>query len=632
MSELNKILDTEIETAAAEEETSSFGKLAGGRRLYLKNMLVAFVVLCWVVPVLTIFIGFFNLYQHNIMIKSQNLMETEVRNLSSQIAGNINVYIRESKEISYQESLSDPYVQYKRGNILETEMYRRASVAVESKYGRDARYDLALMYFADAPEHLCPNTMPGRTAFHEDVRAEAEKIARSGSYGAEVIIRNGNLYIIRNLYTVKGKIENFGTLILGIDMTRFVDDINRRYIPNYYPIGLDMKNAISRVIFYVDNGENVVSTDIGEPDDEQSRLLQGFLSQDTHKDYNEVKVLKDRNQKYEGYLFHKEEKEYTLHTIMAVNSEEVYSDLDLLNGIVLVMLLVLIPLLMFTFYFISRHITRPINILVEYSKKVRAGDIGVQIAADRTSMPNKEFAYLITSFNKMSSKIKNLFDYAYNEQLARKDAKIMALQSQINPHFLNNTLEMMNWQARMAGDVRVSKMIEALSTLLSHSMDRSNRREISLSEEVRCADAYFYIISMRFGQRLVVEKDIDEELLQVQVPQLILQPLLENAVVHGVEKKKRGTIWLKIFHNDSEIILRIVNTGNRLVKEDEDRLERLLDGKMNIENEEGKHISLGIRNVNERIRLIYGERYGLSIKAGEGEVTEATIKIPYYIK
>ena len=123
--------------------------------------------------------------------------------------------------------------------------------------------------------------------------------------------------------------------------------------------------------------------------------------------------------------------------------------------------------------FIARQITAPMGRMIDASREVEQGKIGMQIEGD--PMPNAEFSYLSDSFNRMSSEVKYLFDYAYNEKLARKEAKIIALQSQINPHFLNNTLEMMNWQARMAGDVPVSKMIEALATLLDYSMDRSNK-------------------------------------------------------------------------------------------------------------------------------------------------------------
>jgi two-component system sensor histidine kinase YesM len=265
--------------------------------------------------------------------------------------------------------------------------------------------------------------------------------------------------------------------------------------------------------------------------------------------------------------------------------------------------------------------------MIDAAKTLEKGDIGMQIAGK--PMPNTEFDVLQDSFNQMSSEIKYLFDYAYTEKLARKDAKIIALQSQINPHFLNNTLEMMNWQARMAGDVTVSKMIEALGTLLNYSMDRSNKKMINLAEELRCVDAYCYIISMRFGKRLKIEKEVDTNLLQLQVPQLILQPLIENAVVHGVETVKSGTIQIKVYKEGLNAILQIINTGRNMTTEDTERVERILNGKY-VQNPEEKavHESMGIHNVNERIKLIFGEEYGLTIKPiTEGE-TASTVTLP----
>ena len=99
---------------------------------------------------------------------------------------------------------------------------------------------------------------------------------------------------------------------------------------------------------------------------------------------------------------------------------------------------------------------------------------------------------------------------------------------------------MMNWQARMSGNLEVSSMIESLGVVLDYNMNRESKRLTTLSQELRCADAYFHIISKRFGKRLTVEKEIDQKLLSIKVPQLVLQPMIENAVVHGIERIKQG--------------------------------------------------------------------------------------------
>ena len=111
----------------------------------------------------------------------------------------------------------------------------------------------------------------------------------------------------------------------------------------------------------------------------------------------------------------------------------------------------------------------------------------------------------------MSGQLQSQFEHIYREELALRDARIMALQSQINPHFLNNTLEIINWEARMAGDVKVCGMLEALSTILTAAMDRDKRATVHLSQELMYVDAYLYIIKERLGKRLTVHKQIDPD-------------------------------------------------------------------------------------------------------------------------
>lgn len=230
----------------------------------------------------------------------------------------------------------------------------------------------------------------------------------------------------------------------------------------------------------------------------------------------------------------------------------------------------------------------------------------------------------------MSAQVKYLFDYVYDEKLARKDAQIQALQAQINPHFLNNTLEMMNWQARMSGDMVVSKMIESLGTVLDYRMNRANVKEIHLVEELQCIDAYFYIMSMRFGQRLSIEREIDNDLLYMMVPPLILQPIVENAIVHGVETIKNGLIRLKVYHDEENVYLEVRNTGKKISEEEKTRIQAILEGdETQLPKNTGRHTSIGIQNVNRRIRLVYGEEYGLTIIQNEDMETISTITMPY---
>ena len=153
------------------------------------------------------------------------------------------------------------------------------------------------------------------------------------------------------------------------------------------------------------------------------------------------------------------------------------------------------------------------------SKEIEQGDLGYQVTYKAES---SEFAYLIINFNRMSEKLKEQFQHIYEEELALRDARIMALQSHINPHFMNNTLEIINWEARLGGMPKVSKMIEALSTLMDATINRKKEHEVPLSKEMAYVQAYLYIVKERFGKRLTVEINLPEEIMELSVPRLIL--------------------------------------------------------------------------------------------------------------
>ena len=145
-------------------------------------------------------------------------------------------------------------------------------------------------------------------------------------------------------------------------------------------------------------------------------------------------------------------------------------------------------------------------------------------------------------FVRNQGRLKYQFDHIYEEELALEDARIMALQSHINPHFMNNTLEIINWEARLAGNDKVSEMISSLGTLLDAPLDRKKQPEVPLKEELTYVKAYLFIMKERFGKRLEVTLEIPEELYQEKVPRLILQPVIENAIAHGVQVQGTGKV------------------------------------------------------------------------------------------
>lgn len=221
---------------------------------------------------------------------------------------------------------------------------------------------------------------------------------------------------------------------------------------------------------------------------------------------------------------------------------------------------------------------------------------------------------MIQAFNHMSEKLKDLFDHVYEEEIALQDARIRALQARLNPHFMNNTLEIINWEARLSGNEKVSQMIEALSTIMDAGIDRRHEPEVMLSEEMVYVNAYFFIISERFGNRLEILKNLPDEIMKYKVPRLILQPVIENAVEHGAGRRGKRVIELNGYREGNFLYLEIVNEG-QLEEHEKEKIQQLLEGNYNPQTESSGN--MGIANVNQRLQLLYGEDCGLKIEQAD---------------
>lgn len=580
----------------------------------LRRRLLFMVVILWMMPVISIYYFLTISYRNSIIDKTTVLMEEELKNFTSFHAMRIDEAIDLSKKTSYEQIIEKAWRKYINGNLSKSELYRQIISNLKSKFYNDNRFVISVFYLSEDPDHIYSTSRKTSNyidTYKMEVAEEAHSITRQDTSDAHVRVINGKIYIIRNLYTTTNYTK-FGTLILELNKDKLID-------------GMPM-NTSYELGFYINDTNSVVSNNSNLMQENRKKILNQLTKHYSKKIKN--KIIHEKSSPFAGVIYQQKYDDFHIGGVLVADETIIFSELTDLYIAIFVIVLILIPVFIYMIYFVSHHITKPMSQMIQAAQDIEKGDIGMQIAGE--PMPNKEFVVLMESFNHMSSEIKYLFNTAYNEKIARKDAKIIALQSQINPHFLNNTLEMMNWQARMAGDATVSKMIEALGTLLNNSMSRSNRKMIPLSEELHCVDAYCYIISMRFGKRLKIEKEIDENLLQMMVPRLILQPLIENAVVHGVETVKSGMIKIQVYKEKDTVILQIINTGKEMSEEDIKRVEDIIQGKYYGEDSsKEQHKSMGIHNVNERIRLIYGEDYGLVIRPYREGETASTITIPY---
>lgn len=218
-------------------------------------------------------------------------------------------------------------------------------------------------------------------------------------------------------------------------------------------------------------------------------------------------------------------------------------------------------------------------------------------------------------------------------RLQQKQAEYLALQNQINPHFLYNALEAIRADALLADCEEIAETTEALATFFRYTI--SNVQEyVTFSDELDNAENYFTIQRCRFGDKLSLELEMENEaLLEARMPKLILQPLVENAVSHGLEGKiEHGTVRIIVENSKQTLFLRVRDDGIGMSEEQVSHLNAQFAGAIGISSAMQPRGGIALRNVNSRIRLMFGENYGLRIFSAAGVGTECCVTLPLLLQ
>jgi sensor histidine kinase YesM len=238
-----------------------------------------------------------------------------------------------------------------------------------------------------------------------------------------------------------------------------------------------------------------------------------------------------------------------------------------------------------------------------------------------------EIHELVGAYNGMVERIENLIDEVLIAKMARrelegqkKELELIALQGQINPHFLCNTLETIKWTIYDRDVKKAVVMIDSLNNLFKYGISRIEN-VITIEQEVRYAQSYTEIVQLRNSSKIEFEWDVDDALLQRKTIKLILQPIIENAIHHGLEtRKKGGHVLIRCREEEEEIVFTVKDDGVGLSPE---KLEQIRN---KLEDRHANHI--GLNNVHARIKIYFGEAYGLTIDSAPGQGTTVRIRLP----
>ena len=295
---------------------------------------------------------------------------------------------------------------------------------------------------------------------------------------------------------------------------------------------------------------------------------------------------------------------------------------------ILICLLVLFVMIFFIFIF-STRITIRLKRLVENTHEVSKGNFNEMVEVSG----GDEIAELGESFNKMVANLNELVNEVYESkikmqsyQLKKREAELNALQSQINPHFLYNSLDAIRMHAVIGENEPLAEMLMSLSSLLRYSISRG-REIVTVQDEINHAIHYIDIINMKYDKKIALLISIPENMMKVKILKLVIQPIVENAFQHGIKgKMKEGIIEITGQESEQEFLIEVTDNGEGML---EDKLVALNKEMGEIEKEEGSSGSIGLSNVNSRIKLYFGMEYGLEISSRLGEGTTVKIRLPW---
>ena len=326
------------------------------------------------------------------------------------------------------------------------------------------------------------------------------------------------------------------------------------------------------------------------------------------------------NYRGEKYLITRTDMKTTGWTLVSmVPYKSVMAETMAISG---VMILAVAITLIVTLLLLNRILTgvvKPLKKLEKYMVQVNPDNMDQRMEI----LTDDEIGHLSMKFNQMMDRIRNLKEQVIEEQEDKRKYELQALQAQINPHFLYNTLDSIIWMAE-TNDSNIVAMTEALAKLFRISLNKGNE-EISLERELEHVKNYLIIQSMRYADKFTYEISAEPGVERCRTIKLILQPIVENCIYHGI-KKKRGTgkITIRAYRREQNLIIEVSDDGCGMPEE---ICRKILSDEIESENISGSGI--GVKNVNERIQLRFGKKYGLSYSSEEGIGTTVTYVLPY---
>ena len=534
-----------------------------------------------------------NVYEERIYTEA-----AEVLRLTS---SHVDFELREMEELSFQVGTDVSIQQYLAllgGEEANYESFKvRTSLYERMMYFMQRENNVSNLEITDAHGNRYMTVLNNAVGRQQ----ELERIALQAAGRNVWIPGDGDSETLIGVRQIRGmanvNLAHYGTLFMQIDMEKLVERF--------------LDRATSKIFVISQNGNTIFSN---KPELVDERIIHEFQGKSGYaiESMNGSKFLVS----YVASQHHKDLRYYNI-----LPYEVVSRQTERISMTMLFFFAVLFLLALLVSRFASRSITKPLSALADKMKRAQMGNFAIAYAIE-DDFPNKdETGQLHRNFRTMMEKINELFEENYEKQRIIHETEYRALQAQINPHFLYNTLETVNWMAKMNDQPRISEVVEALGHMLRNVISRKGPL-IPLAEELNIVRDYVTIQKHRFDERLDFRMTVEPGAEECLVPKLTIQPLVENAIQHVLEKA-RGTCRIEVDIREEGGCLRmsVSNSGPGMAP---DKLAALRLGEL-----PSKKTGIGLKNIEERIHLMFGQTHGMTIDSDAERGTRIMIQFPF---
>ena len=566
------------------------------------NRKIMLIVLCNILLISVFAILAFMLY---LRTSNRLIYNSTADNLSysaSNMTSHINIIETLSATLIANDTLQETLSDLKdSGEAMDSASYTTMCTTMESYLQQYRKNHISYMMLT-GNGFAAKTYIPISQRLPDEVIRDLEDIA--GGYSGRPVwvtkyAQSHGLFLVRQVRRISNaRLDPLAYLIINIDMERLLNDC------------CHFSNQYGQASYILANGSSLLQSSLPLTEKDSERLFSG-----TREPYMTINIS---GSKYFVVKNRITETGWDFYCLVPYG--QIYSSLVIIH----IMFFVTLFCSVLGSIVLSRHLIHLLTVHIDNLM------VKIKSFADKegsftpSSFPfqyegrKDEFSVLHQQFDQMAMRIQQLIHVNYKNEILRKDAQLKALTAQINPHFLYNTLESINWRAKASGEKDISRMVESLGYLLRATLSDPNEM-VSLKRELDFVTCYLTIQQTRFEEQLQYTLEAEPDLLEFRLPKLIIQPLVENAVRHAMEELTDVcTITIRAYRDGDNAYIEVANNGSVFP---DNLLEKLVDGSVQAEG-----FGIGLINIDQRLRLTYGKEYGLSLFNRDG-LAIAQIKI-----